>query len=935
LLYNNASQPTKPEEAKTVKVKVLGILISLAMCLSMFGVLGLPHPSPAIAGPVSSTWYVATTGSDSTGDGSEGTPWQTIQHAIDQSSAGDTIIVHDGTYAGATVNKANLTICSSDGPGLTIISDPPDIGFNVTMGGVTIDGFNITACDVGIMLENGADNSTIKNNIIEYNGCGVEANSEHNLIINNTITDNGHGIWIEADNNKVLGNNILNNTAASGSGVHVIGDLTDVCIEFNNIIGNSEGLYSYGVYSNSTSEDFTVFAGNNWWGNTTGPHDLEDNPEGTGDAVSGPVYYEPWLGAPLALPIHYEELVGAGPHVVDATAEADTTVSLSIAEGTDSLDIVIARYESKPFPDATFPDLSLGKFIDIGFPGEEGLGPQIVWPIRAEMTYTDVELGATLIDETTLGFYDFRSLYWDETSNLSYARRWAHTGVYPDTNTIWADLVPADFYGGAPFGTGGLEGPRIFADDIYVSDASGNDTWDGLSPTWISGTNGPKKTIQGGIDAVAVGGTVHVENGTYSVNWPYVAYIDKPNITIYSSNGPGAAIVSGPGDDVVGFEVDDSGATIDGFNITGFGYGIYLESMAWRADNCTIQNNIFENCSYDTIRVHTSGNILSHNTMQGPGEVGIYIDPDGNGNLIINNTITGYTYESIAVNSASGNKILGNNIENNGEGILFLYDTYPPEDNVIHFNNIAGNNYGLDNGYGLDVNADNNWWGSATGPTDSGNPGGTGDSLVGTNTTYRPWLGAPLVLPVQYETLSAGTYTVNATAEADTEVTLTISDGNQTDIYIGKYESQPFPQEAFPDTALGIYIDILVSNPDAVNWPIYVEVSYTDDEVTAAGIDESTLGLYYYQSVDTFHRCSDTGVDTANNIIWANVTQEEAGYLVGTPFGAGGQPSAPPPPPPPVLPVSAVPTLSQWGMIGMAILFIGACLDSAAEACRG
>lgn len=837
-----------------LRVKVLAVLISLTLCLSIFGVLVPQHPRLAMAiEPVVSTWHVATSGNDTSGDGSEGNPWQTIQYAIDQSFSGDTIIVHPGEYeAGNQVGTSDLTIKSSNGPEETTVHGSIIIGFDVTAPNVVIHGFDITACDVGIMLENGASNSTIENNTIEYNGCGIEVNSQDNLIINNTITYNGHGIWIEAGNNKVLGNNILNNAVTPDSGVHVTGDLTDVCIEFNNIVGNSpEGSSSYGVYSNSTSPDFTVDAEHNWWGNATGPYDPADNPEGTGDAVNGYVDYWSWLGAPLVLPIHYEELVGAGPHVVDATAEADTTVNLTIAEGIDSLEIVIARYESQPFPDATFTDLSLGKFIEIGFPGEYYPEEKILWPVHVEMTYTDEELGATSIDEATLGFYALRSQYYDGSFADSYSRRWAHTGVDTAGNTIWADLVPADFYGGAPFGTGGLSQPRVFTDNIYVSDASGNDTWDGQSPAW-NGTSGPKKTIQGGIDAVAVGGTVHVENGTYSVNGPYVAYVDKPDITIYSSDGPGAAIVSGPGGyDVDGFEVEDSGVTIDGFNITGFYYGIYLNSGAWRADNCTVKNNIFANCSSDAIRVYTSGNILSNNTMQGPGDGGIRIDPDGNGNLIINNTITGLSYVGVTIDSASGNKILGNNIVNNGEGILFLWDSYnfpnPPEGNVVHFNNIAGNSAGgLENYYGLDVNADNNWWGDATGPYDPvGNPGGGGNRLIGAN-TYRPWLGAALALPaVHYETLSAGTYTVNASAEASTTVGLTVLAGNQTDIDIARYESPPFPGASFPDTALGIYIDILVSNPGAVDWPIRVEVSYNDTEVSSAGIDETTLGLYY------------------------------------------------------------------------------------------
>ncbi len=46
-----------------------------------------------------STYYVAKTGNDTMGDGSSGNPWLTIQHAVDNISAGDTIKVRSGTYA--------------------------------------------------------------------------------------------------------------------------------------------------------------------------------------------------------------------------------------------------------------------------------------------------------------------------------------------------------------------------------------------------------------------------------------------------------------------------------------------------------------------------------------------------------------------------------------------------------------------------------------------------------------------------------------------------------------------------------------------------------------------------------------------------------------------------------------------------------------------
>jgi hypothetical protein len=66
---------------------------------------------------------------------------------------------------------------------------------------------------------------------------------------------------------------------------------------------------------------------------------------------------------------------------------------------------------------------------------------------------------------------------------------------------------------------------------------------------------------------------------------------------------------------------------------------------------------------------------------------------------------------------------------------------------TIYRNNIAGNTTGI-NSTSVTVSAAENYWGNATGPTHSGNPGGTGDQ-VSDNIAYRPWCtaAAPTCLP--------------------------------------------------------------------------------------------------------------------------------------------------------------------------------------------
>ena len=62
--------------------------------------------------------------------------------------------------------------------------------------------------------------------------------------------------------------------------------------------------------------------------------------------------------------------------------------------------------------------------------------------------------------------------------------------------------------------------------------------------------------------------------------------------------------------------------------------------------------------------------------------------------------------------------------------------------NHTNQNNISGNFVGARYTGTETIDAENNWWGSATGPTIASNPGGTGDAIADTNGVidYSPFL---------------------------------------------------------------------------------------------------------------------------------------------------------------------------------------------------
>lgn len=116
--------------------------------------------------------------------------------------------------------------------------------------------------------------------------------------------------------------------------------------------------------------------------------------------------------------------------------------------------------------------------------------------------------------------------------------------------------------------------------------------------------------------------------------------------------------------------------------------------------------------------------------------------------------------------------------------------------------------------------------------------------------------------------------------EANT--TITVSTIAEVTITITKYYSNPHPEAGLPASMLPRYIDIEVSDLDAIVWPMHVEQTYTHAEL--GGISESSLGMYYFKA-GAWHRCSDTGVNVTTNIVWANMTRDE---VAGSPVAVGG-----------------------------------------------
>jgi hypothetical protein len=234
------------------------------------------------------TFYVATTGNDSTGNGSLANPWATIGGALgrlhDNNIDGATVLVRPGTYTG------RQSLVGTFAQGVTVRSEVPYqarlrhssqtvVAYvnNRGASGIILEGFDIAHSGAGASplvfhIDGGGGNSGVGNIAVRNNVIHDSYNNDL-LKINNGVTD----VLVEG--------NMFYNQA--GSDEHIdINSIEDVTVRdnvfFNDFTGsgrvNSNDTSAYIVIKDSNDDD-DIFVGNdrvniernvflNWEGST-------------------------------------------------------------------------------------------------------------------------------------------------------------------------------------------------------------------------------------------------------------------------------------------------------------------------------------------------------------------------------------------------------------------------------------------------------------------------------------------------------------------------------------------------------------------------------------------------------------------------------------------------------------------------------------------
>ncbi len=273
---------------------------------SDIGMFYMDHPFCSLG----NLWHVSTLGNDTTGNGSPQNPFRTIQHGIDVSHFGDTVVADNGTFIenidfhgksvlltsnyiftadtldivntiinGSSTSDPIVTFLGCDSgaavTGFSIIRDPVSANPNIDCLGADVEIENniITGSNVaGIRCR--YSNLAVSNNVIYGNGCGISGSYSNLIIANNIISGNsmigsggGIGCWISnvgIFNNIISDNSVFDFMGYDGEGGGIYYSNSDAAIINNTITGNYASLYGGGMCGWGNG----IIMNSIFWGNT-------------------------------------------------------------------------------------------------------------------------------------------------------------------------------------------------------------------------------------------------------------------------------------------------------------------------------------------------------------------------------------------------------------------------------------------------------------------------------------------------------------------------------------------------------------------------------------------------------------------------------------------------------------------------------------------
>jgi hypothetical protein len=212
--------------------------------------------------------------------------------------------------------------------------------------------------------------------------------------------------------------------------------------------------------------------------------------------------------------------------------------------------------------------------------------------------------------------------------------------------------------------------------------------------------------------------------------------------------------------------------------------------------------------------------------------------------------------------------------DNKGHSLVFAQGNANADQVSFTGNQLTGNAYGVINkNFAKTIIAELNYWGDASGPTASANPGGAGDPVVDTDyikygkIDYTPWINTSA------STVSAGNNVVgNGVIDKSTSAGVAYSSTAAcAGITLMKYADNPAPVELSSPALDGGYYDVY--SPNAVVAGGTVTLRFYNDNISG-----DTKAYYYSTLKKAWTQCNYQAV--AGNDAYVYVT------IGGVPVGA-------------------------------------------------
>jgi hypothetical protein len=559
--------------------------------------------------------------------------------------------------------------------------------------------------------------------VAEYYGVSPARFLANSIEINNNNISNlkvnrrGIGFWNDAavgSEGDIISPLVSNNAIAGASGsvtgsmgIDTLGLVTDANITNNTITGvdysfkerawrgniaagtklnlNCFSGNTNGVLTERTSG--TLNAVNNSWGNASGPYHPITNPTGLGDKVSNNVDYYPWypdcsFTTPAFKPVHNVTLGAYYDNIAPAVAAARNGDLITADAGTYNENrILIDKAVTIQGAGSTTTIIDGGGVTNLSGAGLVRITASTGNVIFSGFTVKNAGAQTGQTDR-------FAILAGSSSAGVIY--------TISNNKIIGATGLPGDF---GFYAQGGKENLIFTYNEIKET---------GGNPVCVEKHEGPIDISYNNIEA----GTMPENSDAVFVMTHSGLDVTNPqNITHNSINlgtgnlafrGTGITIATGvgttPGRFVNSVQIADN--TIYGMTANRRGIGTWNDS------------------SGDGSAGDIMGLVITRNTITGTGAAGGF----------------GISLLGLATNAAITNNTV-TNMDYSFKGRV--WNGHLATGTVLNCNSFSSNNTGMDWPGPSVLNAQNNWWGNASGPSGAG--GGSGDR-VSTNVNFFPWL---------------------------------------------------------------------------------------------------------------------------------------------------------------------------------------------------